>query len=96
MLVLFDFLSTAALLNRMPQKRNDESAIFYGSYIGASLSIGFLFLSGGAKTFGTSKESGMVITSINFFVFLHPRIFLPCSRVSSDVDLSHPDSVNHR
>lgn len=69
-----------ALLNRMPKTINDSTrlnAIFYGSYVGASLSIGFLFMSGGTKTFDTSNESGAFRGIIECFsVYLIKLIIL--------------------
>lgn len=47
-----------ALLNRVPTASNSQNAITYGSYVGLSMATGFLFLSGGMRTFGTSTEDG--------------------------------------
>jgi len=52
------FIFYAALINRVPKSRKDGSSISYGSYVGLSTAIGFLFLSGGARTFATSDEAG--------------------------------------
>jgi hypothetical protein len=52
-----------ALLNRVPTASNSQNAITYGSYVGLSMATGFLFLSGGMRTFGTSTEDG---THTNF------------------------------
>lgn len=56
-------LICTALLNRVPTSSNSQNAITYGSYVGLSMATGFLFLSGGMRTFGTSIEDG---TQTNF------------------------------
>lgn len=73
----------AALLNRVPKTSNNQNAITYGSYVGLSMATGFLFLSGGMRTFGTSIEDGMYtsfcLATIENFINISSLPQLPIS-----------------
>ncbi|KAI8101758.1 hypothetical protein M9434_006824 [Picochlorum sp. BPE23] len=82
---LSTFSICRALLNRVPTASNTQNAITYGSYVGLSMATGFLFLSGGMRTFGTSTED---------VAYLVMSIF-PALSVSSSDNRAHLQALRH-